>query len=93
MTDHVETLQAARTRLVGRRRRAAANLADEKLAAQVEDEASKLRELQAAIEAIDSAIEDEEAIKDEERVARLESNRSLPEWKPSDPLGDEPAGG
>ena len=91
--DHVKTLRAAREHLVARRRLIASNLAEARVAGQVEQQIADFTETQAAIEAIDEAIGDEKEREDEELQARSEANRPLPEWKPSDPFGDEPAGG
>ena len=86
--DHVKTLRAAREHLVARRRLIASNLAEARVAGQVEQQIADFTETQAAIEAIDEAIGDEKEREDEELQARSEANR-----KPSDPFGDEPAGG
>jgi hypothetical protein len=68
MAGHVKTLELARGRLVAHRRRMAGNLADDKVGGAWKAEALELVEVQAAIEAIDQAIADEEALKDEQRL-------------------------
>jgi hypothetical protein len=57
---HIKTLQAAREVLVKHRRRVAGNLAGDKGVSQTGREADEFTDLQAAIEAIDRAIEDEQ---------------------------------
>lgn len=72
MADHVETLALARELLVAHRRRVAGNLAHDKVGGAWKREALELVEVQTAIEAIDQAIEDEEVLKDEQRLAALD---------------------
>ena len=78
--DHqVKALQRARERLVAHRRRLAGNLADEKLHGQTGSVAEEFRQFQAAIEAIDRAIEDEKWAVEQEAVRLELASRPKPE--------------
>jgi hypothetical protein len=74
-SEHAKALEAARKTLVKHRRRVAGNLVSHKGASQSAREADEFTDLQAATEAIDRGIEDEE----EQEAHRQAAARPRPE--------------